>query len=206
MINPRSWANAFLNSLKDCQIEESFIKESLIEESLIDDCIETLKALASSISSLGRDVFGSSAAAKLESLIREGVKQLESPISSEKALQPLVVRFLILMVKKNTFRHFNLIMNEIEKILDKRRHIMRASIEYCSSGENSFPIGEDFEMKLKEAIKIRMGAEKVILTKRQNPDLIGGYRLRIGDEVIDASIKSELRKLETYFLTSHGGF
>lgn len=34
------------------------------------------------------------------------------------------------------------------------------------------------------------------LTGQVKEELIGGYRLRIGDEIIDASIRSQLQKME----------
>jgi F-type H+-transporting ATPase subunit delta len=53
------------------------------------------------------------------------------------------------------------------------------------------------ELRITEAIKKRTGALRIKLETQVNPELIGGYRLRIGDEIIDASVRSQLRRLES---------
>ena len=94
----------------------------------------------------------------------------------------------------NSLRNFDSVVQKIEGLLDKEHGVLRAFVEYA------LPAGmeKDFESKLKETIKKRTGASSVELTGKLNPDLIGGYKLRIGDKVIDASIKSQLEKMETW--------
>jgi len=61
--------------------------------------------------------------------------------------------------------------------------------------ESALPLGEADEARLVEALKRRTGAREVRLEKRAAPELGGGFRLRLGDEVIDASVRGMLRKM-----------
>ena len=171
----KTWAKAFLNSLD---------REGLD----IEEGIDTFQALAYRLKSLPGAVYGRNAAEKLEKLLRDGIKN--------EAVSPafeLSIRFLILMVRKNMFRHRHLVINEIIKIQNKKNGVITASLEYAApSLEKS--IGES---RITEAIKKRSGAAKLVLEKKQNPRLIGGYRVIVGDEVIDASIRSQLESLKT---------
>ena len=168
-----AWAKAFINSIESEGVE-------------IEDGIDTLRTLASQIKSLPGVIFGRNAAEKLEKLIRDGMAKIAAPPSFE-----LSSRFLILMVRKNKFRHINAVIKEIEKLVNKKRSIIEVSVEYASSLE------EQSRIRITELIKKRTGAVDVILNSKQNPELIGGYKIRIGDEVIDASVRYQLEKLKT---------
>jgi F-type H+-transporting ATPase subunit delta len=123
----------------------------------------------------------------VETFIRQGIGKT---VFSSAALE-ITLRFIVLMVRKKNIRHIKLVLDETKKILDKRRGVLAVQVEYV------FPLGNDFEYSLKELIKKQSGATRVELRGRVNPGLIGGYRLRIGDKVIDASIRSQLYELET---------
>ena len=174
----KAWAIAFINSLEreGVNIEEGF---------------ESFKALSASIKSLPGAVYGRNNAEMLERLFREGMKNEALPVSFELSIE-LSIRFIVLMVRKNMFRHRNLVIAEVQKFLDKKNGVIKASLEYAGGGEKSFD-----ELRITEAIKKRTGAAKLNLESKQNPALIGGYRVIIGDEVIDASVRSQLENIKT---------
>lgn len=62
----------------------------------------------------------------------------------------------------------------------------------------SVPLTTELRQKLVSTIKERTG-KKVALTEKVNPDLIGGFVLQIGDQMMDNSIKSKLKALEYEF-------
>jgi F-type H+-transporting ATPase subunit delta len=173
MFNCKPWAAAFVNSLGKGDNET-------------EDGLNTLNALASWTSSLPHAVFGRSAAEKLEPLIREAISGA-GRISSG---QETAIRFFLLAAKKNKALYINSIISEIIKILNKKRGVVIASVEYAYKPE------EGFANLITETIKKRTGASRVELTGQVKEELIGGYRLRIGDEIIDASIRSQLQKME----------
>jgi len=193
MFAGRAWAEALTNTLEreGCKIEEG---------------IEALGIFAPRVSSLRGIAFGSSAAEKLEALFREGLKKagVSSP-AYETAL-----RFIVLMVRKNKFRHIDSVLAEAKKILDVKNRIVRAVVEYAAApgedaaGAKSAKFMD--ESRIKELIKKRSGAVGVEMVVRNNQELLGGYRLRIGDEVIDASVRSQLKKLGNSLATGDGGY
>jgi F-type H+-transporting ATPase subunit delta len=169
-----TWANSFINS-----IEKS--------GGGIEEGIETLNVLAPWVKSFPGANFGVAAAEKLEPLIRNAFFLTSGDISGS---EETAIRFLLLMVRRNTFRYFNSIMAEIKNILDEKNGIVSAYLEYA------FEPDEKTKMEIIESIKNRTGAVKVELNGCINQALIGGYRLIIKDEIIDVSVRCKLEKLK----------
>ena len=173
MFTSRSWATAFVNSLEK-------------EGGEIEDGINTFIALASWVSSLQGVLYGRTVAEKMESLIHQ--KATANGALSRN--QEIAIRFFLLMVRKNAIHKTDSIIREIKKIQNKRLGIVAVSAEYAHEPK------KEFEFRLIEAIKKRTQAAKVELTGIVNPELIGGYRLRVEDEIIDASILFQLQRME----------
>jgi len=191
MFVPEHWVAAFIDSLQ-AQGGET------------DEGLRALEVLAPWVASLPGAVFGSSAAEKLEKLIRAAMAAANAAAiaeGTEKSSPSLevAVRFLVLMVKKNAIRHIGTVIDELKKFLDRKNGIVKATVEYVLPPEG----GE--ESRIKEAVRERTGASSVVLTWQLKPELIGGFRLHIGDEVIDASIRSQLRAMEACLASGDGG-
>ena len=58
----------------------------------------------------------------------------------------------------------------------------------------AFPLKPAQEQALVEALKTRLGRE-VRISSQEDPELIGGFRLRAGDMVIDGSVAGQLEQL-----------
>ena len=181
MFVAKSWAAAFINSFEKEGVE-------------FEDGLTTLMALSHGVS-MGGAFSGRAAAEELEPLIRSAITKTGTISSAEE----IAVRFFLLMVKKNKVRYKDSVIREINNILDKKRGVVAASVEYA------FTPKEEFESCIKEAIRKRTGAAKVNLTGKVSPELIGGYRLRIGDEVIDASILYQLHRMKDSLTAGNGG-
>jgi len=179
MFASKQWAAAFVNSLES-------------EGGEIEDGINTLKALVDFAASLPGLVFGRAAASMLEPLVRDA-------IAKAKQGQETAVRFFLLMVKKNAIRHADLIIGEIRKILDKRNGVIEVFAEYAFEPE------KDLLSEINATIKKLTGTASVELTGKINKELIGGYRLRIGDEIIDASVRRQLHEMEACLTAVDGG-
>jgi F-type H+-transporting ATPase subunit delta len=102
------------------------------------------------------------------------------------------------------------VLDEAKKILDRKNRIVRLVVEYAAApGEdaaNAKSAKFMDEGRIKELIKKRSGAAGVEMVIRNNQELLGGYRLRIGDEVIDASVRSQLKKLGDSLAAGDGGY
>jgi F-type H+-transporting ATPase subunit delta len=80
-------------------------------------------------------------------------------------------------------------MDQAELLLESRRGLVRAQVE------SARPLGTALEARLAQAVKARTGAREVRFEKQLRPELAGGCRLRIGDEVFDASVQGFLREM-----------
>jgi F-type H+-transporting ATPase subunit delta len=169
MFTPQRWAAAFVNSLGG-EAGEGFA---------------LLTALSAWVKSLPGAVFGSSAAGRLEKLIAEGAKKSDAPAK----LAEKCSRFISLMVRKDLFKHIDPVLREIEKILNEKKGVLPVMVE------SALPLDGELEAFIRGEVKKRTKATELKLEKRINAELIGGFRLRIGDEIIDASIRSQLQFL-----------
>ena len=166
------WAAAFVNSLEK-------------EDGDTDEGLEFLKVLASWVKELPGDVFGSYAAEMARTLAYDAI----SKAGAVSVARETAIRFIELVIKKNRVRYIDDIVKMIKSILDKKHGVIEVFAEYA------FPADADTEARIIEELKKQTGAVRIDLTGRIEPSLIGGYRLRIGDEIIDASVRLQLRKL-----------
>jgi F-type H+-transporting ATPase subunit delta len=97
--------------------------------------------------------------------------------------------FLSLLVAKKFFPLARGVLEDARRLLEERRGILRADLESAA------PLGADLEERIREMVKRRTGAREVQCRKVLNPDLLGGYRLRVGDDVIDASLRGSIQRL-----------
>ena len=111
-------------------------------------------------------------------------KVLESVIAKldlSKAMQS----FLLLLFDKGRFGFLSTINDFYQKLADELKGIARASL--VSASELS---SETIE-KIRVALSDRTGKD-IILEVEQDPSLIGGIVTRLGDLVLDGSIRTQL--------------
>ena len=160
-----------------------------------DDAFECLKAIARPVKSVHGVFFGHNAAAELETMLRDcagasganasGARAAEPPIEVEYA-----IRFICLLVEKDCFRYIDVLLLGIEQKLDERKGIVALSLEAADA------VDSGFEAELARMIKERMGAAGVKMKTSVKPELLGGYRLRMGGFFIDASLKGQLAQMK----------
>jgi len=173
MFLPRRWAEAFVNSL-DENAEEAF--------GIFKILVQWINRLPGS--QAGSAVFGAAAAEQVNIILKKAGVKTGASESMEGAS-----RFLTMLIGRNRLRYSPAIITEIQKILDVKNKKVRVILE------SVYPAGEQ-ENEIKEIVRKRTGAGEVHLENKIRPELIGGFRLRINDEVIDASVLSRLRQME----------
>ncbi len=102
----------------------------------------------------------------------------------------LVKLFVALLVKKRMIRKSDEIIEAYRK-LDLTAHGITEA--HVSSAQ---PLTKEAKEKIIEYIQEEYGTKKVVLDKKIDESLIGGMKLRIGDEVTDGTLKGRLSKLE----------
>jgi F-type H+-transporting ATPase subunit delta len=193
MFTPERWAEAFVNVMSR-------------EPDAVEAGLALLKAISPAVRSIPAIVTGTDAAARLEPMIRAALKAgAPDSAGTPGRTEEMALRFALLLVKRGSFYHIDLLIGKIEEELDALRGFLRAGLE------SAFAEGEGFKKDLEERIARKTGAEGVRLDVKIIPELLGGYRLRIGGKLIDASLRAQLQKMETdlaaaYIPGKSGGF
>ncbi|MBW2592592.1 MAG: F0F1 ATP synthase subunit delta [Deltaproteobacteria bacterium] len=111
-------------------------------------------------------------------------KVLESIIAKldlSKAMQS----FLLLLFDKGRFDFLNTINDFYQKLADELKGIARASLVSASE------LPSETIEKIRVALSDRTGKD-IVLEVEQDPSLIGGIVTRLGDLVLDGSIRTQL--------------
>jgi F-type H+-transporting ATPase subunit delta len=114
-----------------------------------------------------------------------GRKKVLEAVLEKLALSGIMKSFLTLLFEKGRFIYLSSINDFYQKLADELKGIARASL--VSATELSSETVE----KIRTTLSNRTGKE-VILEVEEDASLIGGIVTRIGDLVLDGSIKTQL--------------
>jgi F-type H+-transporting ATPase subunit delta len=114
-----------------------------------------------------------------------GRKKVLETIIDKLGLSAVMRSFLILLYDKGRFVYLANVNDYYQKLADDLKGIARASL--VSATELSSEVVE----KIRSTLSDKTGKD-IILEVEQDPSLIGGIVTRIGDLVLDGSIKTQL--------------
>lgn len=104
----------------------------------------------------------------------------------------LILEFFKIVVRKGRSKILYATALEFVNDYNRRKNIVKATV--TSAAELSEENKNEIEKVISQATK-----GQVLLISKVNPDLIGGFILRVGDKQFDASISSQLNKLKKDF-------
>jgi len=104
----------------------------------------------------------------------------------------LVSKFMKLITEKGREAHLMAIADSFVKLYNLRKGITEAVVTSATM------LSPDARERVLAIVKQNVGGE-VQLKEVVNPDLIGGFMLRIGDRQIDTSILTQVRKMRKEF-------
>lgn len=149
------------------------------------------------------DAFGSSLADSRElraALKNPGFSVAErqavvgSMLDSAKA-DGITRNFLYLLVENGRMEAFGEILSAFEQRVDDRLSRVRATVS------SAVPLGSEMLAQIEEQVKHLTGKNDVLLTSEVDPSLIGGIVTRVGDLVLDGSIRTQLSTIRNQLLT-----
>ena len=117
--------------------------------------------------------------------IAEGRKKVLQTVIGKLDLSNVMQSFLLLLFDKGRIGFLGSISEFYEKFADELKGIARASLVSASE------LSSEAVEKIRAALSKRAGKD-IILEVEQDPSLIGGIVTRIGDLVLDGSIKTQL--------------
>jgi F-type H+-transporting ATPase subunit delta len=103
-------------------------------------------------------------------------------------VEGLVVRFLRLLVQKDRETLTKAILDQYQSLRDEHRGIVDATVTVAH------PLAEADREVLVESLEEKTGKD-IRLHVEEEPDLIGGLVIRIGDRVFDGSVRNQLNAL-----------
>lgn len=115
--------------------------------------------------------------------------QMTDVLCEKLQIGKLVSEFLNVLIKRGR-------VPLASKIADEYIHIA-ARIEniYAADVESAEPLSEVDEKRLRESLEKATG-ERIRLSIKQNKKLLGGVRVKVGDQLFDGSILGRLDRLE----------
>ena len=149
--------------------------------------LDCLKALVPPLQTIPGAVSGYSASRQLENILRKSIALAEGA-SGEAA--EYAIRFITLLVQKNHFGDIDPILHKIEDLIDIQKGTLVVTAE-CAS-----PMDGVIAEELRQHIIEKTGAAQVKMKTRLVPQLLGGYRLRIGGYYVDASLKGQTERMK----------
>jgi len=105
------------------------------------------------------------------------------------ALSPLVKNAMLVLVQRRRVSALPAIVRRLVSLTDERTGVLRASVTSAA------PIAELQAQKLTEELE-RLTGKRIILERFSDPSLIAGLVTRIGDHVIDGSLRGRFDELE----------
>jgi len=99
-----------------------------------------------------------------------------------------ILEFVLLVARKRRVEYLPLMIEEFRELVADERGQITAEVTAAHqlSAEQREALVNRLQVKLGKTIK---------LSERQDSSVIGGVRVRLRDEVIDGTVKNELRKL-----------
>lgn len=97
--------------------------------------------------------------------------------------------FILLLIEKDRILYMEEKFKEMEKIYLEKQNILIAKVKTV------IPLNEDQRKKLIEKLEKKYN-KTIILKEKIDKALIGGVYIRIGDDVIDGSIRSKFHEIK----------
>lgn len=108
-------------------------------------------------------------------------------------ISPITLNFLLMIIDKRREAYIGSIVEEFKELADISRNIAKA--ELFSAQE----VSEDNVKTLAEQLSASTG-KTVYLKQTIDPSLIGGIKIRIGDQIIDGTVAKKLEMLKLKLL------
>lgn len=115
----------------------------------------------------------------------------------DKRISPLTLRFLLVLNDKDRLSHLAVIASAYDELVQEQFGLVEVDV-YTAA-----PIEADLRERIAGALRKAIGKEPVIHSYTDE-SMLGGLKLQIGDQLIDASIATRLRRMRER-LTGAGG-
>ncbi|HVS04032.1 MAG TPA: ATP synthase F1 subunit delta [Thermoanaerobaculia bacterium] len=120
-------------------------------------------------------------------------QQALAAVAESAGLDPLARRFLAALLTRYRLRRLEEILAGVGELIDHRLGIAIAEVGTAQ------PLSDEQRSRLAAALQGKLG-RKVRLEESTDPDLLAGFRVRVGSDLWDASLRGQLDRLERELL------
>lgn len=177
------------------------MKGSFLSAQVLEPYAEALMSIAQSNNLVDR--FGEEVSSLLNLLQNSQELQqfLESPVvkgDAKKAvlrqiggdqLHPYMMNFLMILVERRRVLFLEGIFKQFQARLRKLKQTVLAEVT------SVVELTDAQRQSVIEKVKALTGAHEVELDSKLDPDLIGGVIIKVGSQVVDASLRGQLRRI-----------
>ena len=150
-----------------------------------------IDAVSRSLDALDQALFDSREFAEfIESPLigRQDAAKTLAALAAQLGLDPITARFVGVLAKNGRKRELRKIIRSFRRIAAEHRG------ETIAEVVTARPLNDDQVAALKAQLRTRAGCE-VILEPAVDPNILGGLVVKLGSEMIDASIRTKLNRL-----------
>ena len=177
------------------------MKGSLVSAEVLEPYAEALMSIAQSTDLIDR--FGEDVSSLLNLLENSDDLQLflGSPVVKEEdkkavlrrisgdQLHPYIMNFLMLLVDRRRIRFLQGILKQFQTQLRELKQTVVAEVT------SAVELTDAQRQSVSDKVKAMTSANQVELDTKIDPDLIGGVIIKVGSQVIDASLRGQLRRI-----------
>lgn len=113
-----------------------------------------------------------------------------------KVLDDILLKTATFLKNKNLLGKKEEILKSLEKIINKEQRIIKIKV----SAETK--LKTETQKEIEEFIKKKYKTKEVIIEEKIDPKLLGGIKIEIGDDIIDATLSNKIKQLQTYLITN----
>lgn len=104
-------------------------------------------------------------------------------------VHPYTLNFLMLLVDRRRILFLEAIFEQFKTLLRQLKQTVLAEVT------SAVPLNEAQEDAIRQKVLSVTQAREVELSKRVDPELIGGVVIKVGSQVFDASLRGQLRRI-----------
>ncbi len=131
----------------------------------------------------------------LRDFLEDPSKDLEEKYAKVREIVPpntgeAVLKFLGLLISRQDLGYLDEIMETVRKQAEAAGEAPVLAVVI-----SAVPLSEEEKKALEEKIRARFGKQRLSFEYRVDPDILGGLIIRVGDTLIDYSLRSRLEEL-----------
>jgi F-type H+-transporting ATPase subunit delta len=126
-------------------------------------------------------------------IAHEAKKAVVAELCEQIGASPTTRSALHMLVDRRRIQTLPYVADYLRELADRRKGVLRAEVTTAS------PLSDGYYDRLQAQLE-KMTGQKVVVVKRTDPTLVAGVVTRIGDRILDGSLRTRLQSLKDALL------